>query len=471
VPSPFATPYHVFGHINFTVATYEGVVRWDNAQPKYFYDYDWCMNLYTPQGVGVSGSKDYEPWIHTEVDPNDVGDGFDRGFWKTFRDNIHDAQEGQCCGDSDKFAFSYSSAVVDRENRTVAPLINGKRAIIIGLLGLDLGHDDAGAELHPVYGAAIHTGGRALKGSECKWTNGHCAVDDEVYLHPERDPKFDVPQDVNDDTWAMWLANYGSEGYCSTRALHVLDGDESIIGRKELPTLSIRLPWARDTSNQPMADVEVLDNTNFALHAAKDIGRTDAVYDVAINRGANIVVSFHMWPSEARPYWFGELHLKWTPAPAPFTGMLFRPPVRLMPSTLGAELHAPAEAEEYPMMARMTETQKQVFLAEMKKELKTPPVVAKISQVGTRQTAPAPPAAPIESRAHVVGKSFGSEEDARIRRALCVAYAGHIPDLPADFCRQELSLWGRYKDKMIPIGIIAFILGILAAYLLFRRGQ
>src|SRR5271167_1443710 len=101
---------------------------------------------------------------------------------------------------------------------------------------------------------------------------------------------------MSDDTWALWAANYGDDGYCSTGALHVLDGSESIIGRNELPTLSFRLPWAKDAAGHPMTDVEVLeDATNFALHAAKDIGRTDAIYDVAINRGANIVVTFHMW--------------------------------------------------------------------------------------------------------------------------------------------------------------------------------
>jgi hypothetical protein len=56
---------------------------------------------------------------------------------------------------------------------------------------------------------------------------------------------------------------------------------------------------ASRANTRPMAHVEVLNATHFALHAAKDIGRADAIYDVAINRGANIVVTFHMWPSEA----------------------------------------------------------------------------------------------------------------------------------------------------------------------------
>jgi hypothetical protein len=411
------------------VATYEGVLRWDNAQAESSFDSDWCMNLYTPHGVGVSGLHDYEPWIHTEVDPKNVGDGFDRGFWMMFRDNIHNGQ--QYCGD-----LQYCSGTTDNQNKTVAPMINGKRAILFGLLGLDMGHDEAGAELHPVYGTAIHTGGRTLKGSGCDWSSGHCKTDDKVYLDPEADPLFDVPQNPNDDTWAIWVANYGSEGYCSTRALHVLDGDDSIIGRTSLPTLSFRLPWAKDAAGRPMEDVQVLDATNFALHAAKDIGRTDAIYDVAINRGASIIVTFHMWPSDAQPYWFGELHLKWQHALGPLIETL--PPVLLTPSQLSLASHVPPEAEDHPLMTQMSPTQKEAFLAEMKKALKVPPMVVKVSIVGIRRTAPPPPPPPVAVRASV-GKTLrlgAAEEDAATRRALCATFAGHVPNQPTDFCQQ-----------------------------------
>jgi hypothetical protein len=315
-------------------------------------------------------------------------------------------------------------------------MINGKRGILIGLLGLDMGHDEAGAELHPLYGTAIHTGGRTLKGSGCDWSTGHCVVDDDVYLTPEKDPLFDVPQDANDDTWAIWAANYGSEGYCSTRSLHVLDGDESIIGRKQLPTLSFRLPWAKDAAGRPMDDVQVLDSTNFALHAAKDIGRTDAIYDVSVNRGASIVVTFHMWPSEAEPYWFGELHLKWRPAPGALIATL--PLLVLTPTHRGASPRTPPEAEEHPMMTKMSQEQKNLFVAEMKKNLKMPSAVVRVSIVGTRRTQPPPSGPPPAIMRAFIGKKLrlgAAEEDAATRHALCATYGGHVPNQPTDFCQ------------------------------------
>jgi hypothetical protein len=426
VTSPFLYYYHSEGHMNFTVATYEGIARWDNAQPENFFDSDWCIDLFTPHGAGVASEDVGYEWIHTEVDPHDVGDGFDRGFWKTYRDAIHDGQHQDA-------SLRYSQATVDDQNRRVAPLVNGHKAIMIGLLGLDMGHDDAGSELHPVFGMAIHTGGRQLAGSGCDWSSGHCETNLAVYHHPENDLAFDTPQHLSDDTWALWAANYGNEGYCSSRTQHALDGNDSIIGQHDFPTLSFRLPWARDEYGLAMADVEVLDATSFALHAAKNTGRTDALYDVAIDRGNSITVTFYMWPADVQPYWFGELHLRWKPAPGARTMVL--PPVALAPGKLPA---LKAKIEDNPTTSKMTDAQKKVYFAALKRAPRPPPRLVASSLIGTRRTtaAPVPPPHPL-LKAHVGGipaVRATTGDNAITRRALCLAHGGKVPNAPATLC-------------------------------------
>ncbi len=435
--SPYLTPFHIEGHINFTVATYEGIARWDNAQAEYNFDSDWCMDLYTFHGVGISNQQD-ELWIHTEHDPKNVGDGFDRGFWKEFRDKIKNGQE--YCGD-----LQFCQGTKNNQAKTVGPLINGKRAIVIGLLGLDMGHSDAGSELHPVYGMAIHTGARPRSQSGYIW-DPNPRVDDNVYLHPESDPWFDTPQNANDDTWAIWAANFGSEGYCSTRALHVLDGDESIIGRKVFPTMGFRLPWTNYVSADgntvlPMADVEVLDSTNFTLKAKPDVARNNASYSVFTDRGKSVTIIFDMLPSSAEPYWFGELHLKWKAPPAAFAefkaaALYLKPPEIAAKSQV-----AKSNEAENPTISRMTEAQKSAFVAQMKNRGATPPLVINKSLVGTRRVvngpAPAPPP-PIQPHAPATLKALasgGAEENAAAKRSICAAYRGKVPNAPADYCK------------------------------------
>lgn len=427
--NPFNIPYHLSGHLNFQVVAYDGVLRWDNAQiEKTFGDYDWCMDLYTPHGVGASSLHDDEVFIHGEVNPQQVGDGFGHGFWQVLRDNIHKGQVD--CG----ITSPYCQQTTDNQNRTVAPMINGKRAIFIGLLALDMGHDQAQAEIHPLYGVAIHIGGRTLTGSGCDWSTGHCTWDNNVYLHPEADPLFDVPVNADDDQWDMWAANYGSSGYCSTGALHVLDGPETIIGRN-LTTMSFSLPWAKDEAGRPMAGVEIVhQTTSFFIQGDQDFDH-QVTYDPVINPGQNIIVTFQMPPSEHHPYWYGELHLKWTRQPGMAAAKLKLPGVVTAPPHPSS--HMSPEEQENSAMAGMTEGQKQIFIAELKKAGPLVPAKPKVSIQGTLGKVPlSPPPANLPKVLPKTPKPMVSAEDIAIWRALCAAWSGKVPNQSANFCRQ-----------------------------------
>jgi hypothetical protein len=462
----FLITFHNSGHENFRVVTYDGIVNWDNAQAEWNGDSDWCINLYTQHGAGVTGRKDgvqvpdMESFVHTEFDPHNLGDDWDRGFWGQLRNAIHANQQGFGAGSC--LDIRGCQGTTDNENRNVAWMINGRRAIVIGLLGLDLGHNDAQSELHPVYGMAIHTGGtydetsrtlnkggRPRAGSACQWDGqGHCNIDADAYLHPERDSQFDVPLNLDDDIWAIFATNFGNEGYCSTRALHVLDGDQSVIGLQSFPTMTFRIPWAKDKYGQDMKDVEILfPQTNFVQHAQADIGQNQENWDYAIDKGdrKGVIVTFHLYPSAARPNWFGELHLKWTPALAPT--MTAHAPSRgaLQSQVRSAHPLVPTTIEQHLSTSGMTAAQSHAFTTEMMKKPQTPaPIVPKVI-VGIPNRVPPPPPPSLRSvpqiaprdPAKVVLSPGAAEEDAAIRRALCAAYEGHVPNLPADFCQQS----------------------------------
>ncbi len=465
-------PFHVSGHINFAVATYDGVVRWDNAQHESMAESDWCINLYTPHGAGVTGLKDgrtqseFEPWVHMEFDPLNIGDDFDRGFWGKFRDNVHGGQHlwSAACG------VGYCQSTADDQNRTsaqgVAPMINGRRAIAIGLVGIDVGHSDAGGELHPLFGLAVHTGGaydpsthtmtkggRPRRSAECNFDNpawpGHCAFDNDAFRYPAsraEDPEFDVPIDPSDDVWAIWATNFGNEGYCSTRALHVLDGDESIIGQRSFSTMTFRIPWAKDRHGQDMKDVAILPEplTSFVQHAQVDIGQNQEKWDWAIDRGERkgVIITFHLWPSATRPVWFGELHLKWTPGPppqltapavGPITGVRYSPTAHMK------------AAEEHPSAIGMSAAQKKVFAQATNTRAPIAAPVVRKAMIGIAQEVQPPPPKPLLTSVprivpHLERAALSpgaAEEDEAVRRALCAAYAGKLPKLPKDLCRRR----------------------------------
>jgi hypothetical protein len=446
--SPFLLPYHLSGHLNFTVVTYDGILNWDNAQPESFWDSDWCVDIFTPYGAGVASEDPTYNSIHMEVDPHNIGDQFDReGFWKSFRDKIQDAQRSTVLALGD-YVTGYSGPLVTAENAAVAPMINGHRAIAIGLLALDMGHNDAGSELHPLFGLAIHTTGTPLTGTE----NNPCRTHDDtecqqIYLR-QPDRHFDVPKDPNDDVWAIWAASYGNSGYCSTRALHVLDGDQSIIGRRDFPTMTFRIPWAKDRYGQDMQDVEIIwQETNFFQYAQVDNDLTHENWDWAVDRGTHkgIVITFHLWPSDVRPYWFGDLHLKWTPGPptnlGANIGSILAPETRQLAN---AQTYRATKAEPNPSMMGLSAAQQQSFAKAMSSRAPIQgPAIRKIF-IGTPNKVPPPPPQPVRRLPHVrppAGSApltpGAAEENAAIRRAICEAHGNRVPNAPADFCKEN----------------------------------
>jgi hypothetical protein len=256
---PWEFTYHIGGHMNFAVATYDGVLRFDNAMAEDLGgDYDWNIDIYTPHGAGSTAA---EGFIHTETNPSEAGYTFDKspGFWRDYRDKV--------IGGMDRANGFYLGVGPTKANqqKTVGPMINGRRGLVVGILGLDMGHEDASSELHPVYVMGVHVNGRPLLAMQGPNGLESAATSDDEYKHPERDEHFDDILNPTDDVWAFYALNHGSEGYCSSRSSHLLSDPR---GPDFPTTLRVRIPWARG-----MGAVEVLPTSRFVVTFSSECGQ------------------------------------------------------------------------------------------------------------------------------------------------------------------------------------------------------
>jgi len=152
---------------------------------------------------------------------------------------------------------------VGTDNEAAKEMVRGKYAIVTGLIGLD-GVHDFHAELHPVWAMAIHVNDAAA-----------------------------------DDTWAIFVRNWGNEGECSKQShwlrLPALPSDSS------LGTYYFLLPWRPNSSS-----VSLSSNTKFCLNYA-GTGPT-----LSYVPGQGVLVRFSLPGPEKRPRLNGELHLNWS---------------------------------------------------------------------------------------------------------------------------------------------------------------
>ena len=191
--------YH--GHVNWTAATYEGVIQWVSHSPAAFNDddYSWLLSRLDRAGETVFN----DGGVGVEFLAKETIDAFQATFWSQFHQAV-DSEVGQ------------------------PQLIDGHRAIVTGLVGLDAAHSIA-TELHPAYAMAINA----------QHQPGH-------------------------DVWAFFARNWGNEGYCSTD-YHVL----------EIPTYKLLIPWEPGASSVrlgPQSEWYGLDARDYAFSAVPGVG-------------------------------------------------------------------------------------------------------------------------------------------------------------------------------------------------------
>ncbi len=240
IPGPVEIPVPgVCGpHVNWkTPVTYEGRVKWAGYDSK---DGDLNFYLFTDNGYGAVKKGSDHGGIKVEFDSGETVAHFHTPWW------------------AQRWRQSPSPLVppmgYDFEE------INNKAAIVTGLWGFDCAHECA-SEIHPAWAMAIRV--------------------------KEDDP--------NDDVWAMFVRNWGNEGFCSDRTFAVSypsQGDQYVY--------KFLLPW------RPGAVSVAVDPTTQFLQTG-DVGM-----GVVPMPDKGVLVEFTLPSADQQPRINGELHLKWT---------------------------------------------------------------------------------------------------------------------------------------------------------------
>jgi len=155
---------HIHGHVNWMPAEYTGALAWWNFADDW--DYNFALVPGDYQGLTAYnnelGSSAARRFIELEFDSREASDRFGTEWWR----NFHGAVE--------KFDDQATQMLLSPDDPNRLP-----QAVAVGLFGLDCEHD-CRSELHPLYGIAIETQDRP-----------------------------------DDNVWAIYVRNWGNEGFCS----------------------------------------------------------------------------------------------------------------------------------------------------------------------------------------------------------------------------------------------------------------
>ncbi|PYQ26162.1 MAG: hypothetical protein DMF81_00290 [Acidobacteria bacterium] len=256
-------------------------------------------------------------------------------------------------------------------------MIDGKDAIISGFTSVDCEHNCV-SELHPVWVLAIH-----------------------------------VQDDPQDDMWAVFMRNWGDEGFCSSQQHFVSwPGDR----------FTLTLPWRAGASA-----VELVQPATQFLANMEGVGGT---WSGAAD--GNISLTFALPPPSVGARVHGELHLQWTGSPAMASG----PVAAARPAGLEWEAQG-GEAER--MLAELLEgvptarrkalesglTDARSFLDSVPVTLVRVPPEAGAAPAGTASVTSVP-------------DSPRAAQYERFLRALIEAYGGRLPGPVGDALRSGI---------------------------------
>ena len=234
-PGLCSSDYGINGHLNWFPATYEGVISFENHDDPTFGDDDYNWELVPSQsGAGLLLGNGGS--LHLEFDSDETVDHFRQAWWQNFHSQV-DNNVGQA-----------------------KAMVGNKRAIVSGLIGIDFVHDPA-TEIHPVYAMAI-----------------------------------EVNPSSGDNTWAIFVRNFGDEGECSQQQ-HYLD----------LPGnyYTFSLPWPQGATGYSVV------SQDFQTISASAVSGP-YIQPSGLGTFRRLQVSFLLPAPEQQSHTDGELHIRWT---------------------------------------------------------------------------------------------------------------------------------------------------------------
>ncbi len=267
------------GHINFGGAVVTGTIFWDDHSSN---DDDYNISIVPDNGGGLTTTNPQA--IRMEFDSDETIDHFHTSWWKSFH------------------------GAVDKSSSAAKTLIDGKRAIAFGVMGLDCAHD-CSVELHPVFALAVEIN--------------------------------DAP---GDDTWAIFVRNWGNEGYCSS-------GTEALDD-----------PISTFTFTIPRAGALAVAETGSEF-LCRGEGGSGPSFPTLVPGGATLTFGFP--PASKRERINGVVHLKWTlrpPTPIDFNPKHPAPAFNPNLANVKSMGRDPGEQRVESWIGRMTPAQRAVYL-------------------------------------------------------------------------------------------------------------
>lgn len=328
----------LLGHANYGPATYEGRVFWEQKSANGADD-DYNFLLAPAGGAGLTLASAGKLAFEVEFDSDETIDDFDTPWWNDFHQAVDD-------------------------NRALIKLggYNGVDGVVIGLLGLDCAHACA-TELHPVWGMALH-----------------------------------VKNDPNDDTWAIFVRNWGNEGYCSHlqhywRTPSVIFRLHGPGTRAEILPAQSRFRWVNDSAA-----------SGPYIGAAPD----------------GVTVAFALPAPDAHGMVEGELHLRWFGSAAPSPSVAV---TRALAASVTHPEHPSPEEVIGGLYAPLPSDTARTALVRVPRQKRpggplAPPTGAPRQPTGHPGVVSAVPDFEDAARA------------ARSRQSLCSAFGGNIPNMP-----------------------------------------
>ncbi|MFE2409964.1 hypothetical protein ACFXDE_16670 [Kitasatospora sp. NPDC059408] len=338
------------GHWNWSMpVTYRGQLSFEHRSSGVFDDDDYAFDMQTEGGAGYTQGNENGRGLHLEFSASETVDHFHTTWWRGFRN------------------------AAENSDAQAAKMVDGRWAIVTGLPGIDTAHSDLSNEIHPVWMMAIL-----------------------------------VEHTVPRDTWALFVRNWGNEGYCS-------EGQECL-GATDY---SFAFPWRSGADFAGFAAPEFLTN---------DQG-CSGPYGLVPDDKSGVLVGFRFSPPEKHPRVNGTIQLLWN-----YPGVT---PDRVPdnPWTPEIVVYPPKETrrEREPFIggieAKMTPEQIATYKAHLPAAV--PPVPDEIThervEISRVPRHPPPPPAPRTLR--VADPARAAEQQQRIQ-ALRTAFGGNVPGLP-----------------------------------------
>jgi hypothetical protein len=204
-PRSYCHPEPFPGHLEWALATYTGAIYWQEWSGLWPNDNDLNFQLLPTGNAGLTVLNSSTLGLEgvplgLEMAKDETLDKFRAPFWQEFSKNV---DQGLLHSTNDS---------------AVAALLDGKFAVVTGLIGID-GVHGGWSEIHPVMAMAICTSG-------C--TFGPAGPGEAPVIYGA------------DQTWAFFLQNYGSGGGCSSHE-HTWPGLSD--GKSPNPWYYLSLPW------------------------------------------------------------------------------------------------------------------------------------------------------------------------------------------------------------------------------------